>query len=117
MALFGSHLSAQHIARLRQAPFLAETVLFDPTTLCAVTEEDIEKAKNEALARAIRSSSQTLRHPTPKRPAAVTKSATKRPVTICTGLPCDPEGQEAEAGGPDPSIDGPDPEVIEINQV
>ena len=37
MALFGSHLSAQHMARLRQAPFLAETVLFHPTTLRVVT--------------------------------------------------------------------------------
>ena len=77
-------------------------------------EEDIEKAKNEALARAICSSSQTPRHPIPKRPAAVTKSTTKRPAQT---VPSFPEGQEAEAGGPDPSTDGPDPEDIERDQV
>ena len=104
IALFGLHLSAQQIA-----PFLAETVLFDPTTLRAVTEEDIEKANNEALVRAICSSLQTPRHLTPKRPAAVTKSATKRPAQTA---PSFPKVKKQKQAVPTPAPTGPTPRSL-----
>ena len=58
------------------------------------------------LARAIRSSSQTLRHPTQKRPATVTKSATKRSAQETPSFPATPKVKKQKQAVPTPAPPG-----------
>ncbi len=57
MALYGGHLKAENITKLRQAPFLATTSLFDNTLLKSISDQELEASKNAALVRVIRGAS------------------------------------------------------------
>ena len=100
MALYGTGVRAPHLPKLRHAPFLARTTLFDPEVIRQVSEEEWESAKKEAFTKALRASSMP---PAQRKPSSHhAKQAPKRQAPSTT-VASTPKAKRPKSSVPTPA--------------